>query len=128
MKKCCSKSDNAAVHVNVISMYSIAMDVGKYRTYGIGERDGKITKEGYMPTTKEGFQSFMDGIDHATLIVEASSTASSNDENSNLLITSFSRMEFNDSMCASSFGVAGCILSCGMLRDERNSSTVLLIN
>jgi hypothetical protein len=40
-------------------MYSIAMDVGKYRTYGIVERDGKITKEGYMPTTKEGFRSFM---------------------------------------------------------------------
>jgi transposase len=55
-------------------MYSIAMDVGKYRTYGIVERDGKITKEGYMPTTKEGFRSFMDGIDHATVIVEASST------------------------------------------------------
>ena len=53
-------------------MYSIAMDVGKYRTYGIVERDGKITKEGYMPTTKEGFQSFLDGIDHATVIVEAS--------------------------------------------------------
>ena len=47
-------------------MYSIAMDVGKYRTYGIVERDGKITKE--------GFRSFMDGIDHATVIVEASST------------------------------------------------------
>ena len=55
-------------------MYSIAMDVRKYRTYGIVERDGKITKEGYMPTTKEGFQSFLDGIDHATVIVEASST------------------------------------------------------
>ena len=27
-------------------MYSIAMDVGKYRTYGIVERDGKITKDG----------------------------------------------------------------------------------
>ncbi|MCL4335267.1 MAG: IS110 family transposase, partial [Candidatus Thermoplasmatota archaeon] len=60
--------------MSVISMYSIAMDVGKYRTYGIVERDGKITKEGYMPTTKEGFRSFMDGIDHATVIVEASST------------------------------------------------------
>ena len=46
-------------------MYSMAMDVGKYRTYGIVERDGKITKE--------GFRSFMDGIDHATAIVEASS-------------------------------------------------------
>ena len=55
-------------------MYSIAMDVGKYRTYGIVERDGEITKEGYMPTTKEGFQSFLDGIDYATVIVEASST------------------------------------------------------
>ena len=39
-------------------MYSIAMDVGKYRTYGIVERDGEITKEGYMPTTKQVFQSF----------------------------------------------------------------------
>ena len=48
--------------------------LGKYRTYGIVERDGEITKEGYMPTTKEGFRSFMDGIDHATVIVEASST------------------------------------------------------
>jgi hypothetical protein len=27
-----------------------------------------------MPTTKEGFRSFMDGIDHATVIVEASFT------------------------------------------------------
>ena len=55
-------------------MYSIAMDVGKYLTYGIVEKDGEITKEGYMPTTKEGLQSFMDGRDHVTLIVEASST------------------------------------------------------
>ena len=60
-------------------MYSVAMDVGKYRTYGIVERDGEITKEGYMPTTKEGFQPFMDGIDHATVIVEASSTIDSID-------------------------------------------------
>ena len=50
-------------------MYSIAMDVGKYRTYGIVERDGKITKEGYIPTTKEGFRSFMDGIEHATVVL-----------------------------------------------------------
>ncbi len=35
-------------------MYSIAMDVGKYLTYGIVERDGKITKcygSGYVQTT-----------------------------------------------------------------------------
>ena len=56
-------------------MYSIATDAGKYRTYGIVERDGKVTKEGYMPTTKEGFQSFMDGIDHATVIVECYGSA-----------------------------------------------------
>jgi hypothetical protein len=43
-------------------MYSIAMDVGKYRTYGIVERDGEITKEGYMPTTKQVFQSFKEKI------------------------------------------------------------------
>ena len=54
LKKCCSKSDNAAAYVSEISMYGIAMDVGEYCTYGIVERDGKITKEGYMPTTKEG--------------------------------------------------------------------------
>lgn len=32
--------------------------------------DGKVTKEGCMPTTREGLRSFMDGI----VIVEASST------------------------------------------------------
>ncbi|MCL4480633.1 MAG: hypothetical protein M1113_04005 [Candidatus Thermoplasmatota archaeon] len=52
--------------MSVISVYSITMDVGKYRTHDIVERDGKITKE--------GFQSFLEGIDHATVIVEASST------------------------------------------------------
>lgn len=37
--------------------------------------------------------------------------ASLNEVNSNLLITSFSRIELNDPTCASSFGVAGCTLS-----------------
>ena len=46
----------------------------KNRTYSIVERGDKITKKVYIPTTKEGFQSLMDGIDHATVIVEASST------------------------------------------------------
>jgi hypothetical protein len=55
-------------------MYSIDVDVGKYCTYGIVEMDGKIIKEGYLLTTKEGFSSFMYGIDHATLFVEVSST------------------------------------------------------
>jgi len=55
-------------------MYSIAMDVGKYRTYGIVERDGVIEKEGYVATSREGFREFLLGIEHATIIVEASST------------------------------------------------------
>ena len=51
-------------------MSSIVMDIGKHRTYGIVERYGEITKERYMPTTKEGFRSFIDGIGRATVIVE----------------------------------------------------------
>lgn len=55
-------------------MYSVAMDVGKYRTYGIVEKDGVIVKEGYVATNREKFGEFFQDIDHATVIVEASST------------------------------------------------------
>jgi len=54
-------------------MCCIATDVGKYRTYGIVERDGVIEKEGYVVTSREGFREFIPRIDHATIIVEASS-------------------------------------------------------
>ena len=55
-------------------MYSVAMDVGKYKTYGIIERDGEIVREGYILTNREQFDEFLEGIEHATIIVEASST------------------------------------------------------
>ena len=55
-------------------MYGIAMDVGKYKTYGIIERDGEIVKEGYVLTNREEFNKFLEGIEEATVIVEASST------------------------------------------------------
>ena len=55
-------------------MYNVAMDVGKYKTYGIIERDGEIVKEGYVLTNREDFNKFLEGIEEATVIVEASST------------------------------------------------------
>lgn len=55
-------------------MYNVAMDVGKYKTYGIIEKDGEIVKEGYVLTSREEFNKFLDGISEATVIVEASST------------------------------------------------------
>ena len=50
------------------------MDVGKYKTYGVVEKDGKQTKERYFPTTKEGIASFLEGVQETTVVLEASST------------------------------------------------------
>ena len=50
-------------------MHSIAMDVGKRKTYGIIEKDGEIVKEGYVLTSREVFNKFLDGISEATVIV-----------------------------------------------------------
>ena len=50
------------------------MDIGKRKTYGIIEKDGEIVKEGYVLTSREEFNKFLDGISEATVIVEASST------------------------------------------------------
>ena len=55
-------------------MYNVAMDIGKRKTYGIIEKDGKIMKEGYVLTSREEFNRFLDGIGEATVIMEASST------------------------------------------------------
>ena len=44
-------------------MYSIAMDVGKRKAYGIIERDGEIVKEGYVLTNREDFNKFLEGIE-----------------------------------------------------------------
>ena len=60
---------DAAAHVSVISMNSITMAVEKYRTYGIVERDGEITKEGCMPTTTEGLRYILNRIVYATVMV-----------------------------------------------------------
>ncbi len=55
-------------------MHSVAMDAGKYRTYGIVDKGGVIVKEGYAATNREKFEEFFQDIDHATVIVEASTT------------------------------------------------------
>ncbi|WP_148690158.1 IS110 family transposase [Cuniculiplasma divulgatum] len=55
-------------------MYSIAMDVGKYKTYGIIDKDGEIVKEGCVLTSREEFSRFLESISEATIIVEASPT------------------------------------------------------
>ena len=55
-------------------MINVAMDVGKNRTYGVIEEDGKIVKEGYVLTSREEFDKFLDDVSEATVIVEASST------------------------------------------------------
>ena len=55
-------------------MYNVAMDVRKYKTYGIIETDGEIVKERYVLTSREEFNKFPEGIEEATVIVEASST------------------------------------------------------
>ena len=56
--------DNAAAHVYVKgkNLYKEAIDVGKYRTYGIIEKDGSIVKERYIQTQKNGFDEFLEGL------------------------------------------------------------------
>ena len=37
-------------------MYKVAMDVGKYRTYGIIERDGEVVKDGSCSVSRTSGQ------------------------------------------------------------------------
>ena len=53
----------------------IAIDAGKRRSYFVAEAEGKTIDEGYVPTTKEGFERMLaekEGI--KAVIVESSST------------------------------------------------------
>lgn len=55
-------------------MTTVAMDVGKNRTYCVIKNNGQIVREGYTPTTSEGFGEMLKDVDEPTIIVEASST------------------------------------------------------
>lgn len=52
----------------------IAIDLGKRRSYVVMEDDGRMVKEGYVQTTKEGFIDFFGKVDNPNIIIEASST------------------------------------------------------
>lgn len=49
-----SKQSNAEEHGSLISMYGVPMDVEKCYKFWIIERNGEVTKEDYMITTKKG--------------------------------------------------------------------------
>ncbi len=51
----------------------VAIDTGKTRSYVVVEEHGKITKEGYTETSKEGFAGFISGVKDPTMIIETSS-------------------------------------------------------
>ncbi|MEM0135818.1 MAG: hypothetical protein QXU18_11460 [Thermoplasmatales archaeon] len=58
-------------------MYSVAMDVGKHKTYGIVKRDGTIVKEGYLRTNRDEFDRLLEGTELVIVIVEASPSINS---------------------------------------------------
>jgi transposase len=58
----------------ISDLMNVAIDVGKKSSYIVVENNGNITTEGYVPTTKDGFSTYLSGLDKPTVIVEASST------------------------------------------------------
>ena len=52
----------------------IAIDLGKWKSYVVMEDNGRLVKEGYVETTKDGFSTFFGEVDNPKIIVEASST------------------------------------------------------
>lgn len=52
----------------------IAIDLGKWKSYVVMEDNGRVVKEGYTETTKNGFSAFFGKVDNPKIIVEASST------------------------------------------------------
>ena len=52
----------------------IAIDLGKWKSYVVMEDNGRLVKEGYTETTKDGFSTFFGKVDNPKIIVEASST------------------------------------------------------
>lgn len=53
---------------------NVAIDLGKRASYVVVERDNKIVKEGYAPTTKEGFEEYFKSLTKPTVILESSCT------------------------------------------------------
>ena len=53
---------------------NVAIDLGKRASYIVVERDDKIVKEGYAPTTKEGFDEYLGPLTRPTVIFESSCT------------------------------------------------------
>ena len=51
----------------------VSIDTGKAQSYVVVEEHGKITKEGYTGTFKEGFAKFIEGMKNPTMIIETSS-------------------------------------------------------
>ena len=52
----------------------IGIDLKKRKSYVVMEDVGKVVKEGYTETSKEGFEGFFGGVTHANVVVEASSS------------------------------------------------------
>ncbi len=53
---------------------NIAIDLGKHKSYVVMEEDGKVVKEGYVETTKDGFSTFFGNVKDPKIVVEACST------------------------------------------------------
>ena len=51
----------------------VSIDTGKTRSYVVVEERGKTTREGYTPTSREGFAEFISGVENHTMIIETSS-------------------------------------------------------
>ncbi len=51
----------------------IAIDLGKRKSYVVMEDNGRLVKEGYVETTKDGFSTFFGDVENPKIIVEASS-------------------------------------------------------
>ena len=46
-------------------------DLGKWKSYVVMEDNGRLVKEGYVETTKDGFSTFFGKVDNPKIIVEA---------------------------------------------------------
>lgn len=54
-------------------MNIVGIDMGKYKSYVVVEKDGVVVREGYVETTREGITSSLSGVDNPTIILESCS-------------------------------------------------------
>jgi transposase len=54
-------------------MNIVGIDMGKYKSYVVVEREGKVVREEYVETTKEGITGSLQGVDNPTVVLESCS-------------------------------------------------------